>query len=127
MKDKFRLSWKKIKRVSSPGNSERCKVLRHLYAREMLAIYDSNKHVVNIDESWMSVSDFRASSWNYTGSDNNYSDRVLGCKVNMIAAVSSKGYVWLSLTQCNTDDEVISCFLTELAKAFRIALGDGWK
>ena len=95
---KCRLVHKKIKRVSSPGNSERCKVLRHLYAKAILPLYDNNKHIINVDESWMSVSDFRASSWNFSGTENNYSDRTLGSKVNLIVAVSSKGYVWLSLT-----------------------------
>ena len=34
-------------------------------------------------------------------------DRVMGHRVNMIAAISSEGEVWLSLTQCNTDENVM--------------------
>ena len=41
---------------------------------------------------------------------------VLGSKINLIAAVSSRGNVYLSLTQCMTDDEVIVMFLCKLAE-----------
>ena len=51
-------------------------------------------------------------------------DNVLGNKVNLIVAVSSEGFVWLSLTQCNTDDEMMSCFLSKLATRFTKQFGE---
>jgi hypothetical protein len=53
MKAQFGLSYRRIKRVPKSGNSERCLVLRHLYARKMLQIYSEGRHVINIDESWV--------------------------------------------------------------------------
>ena len=96
MKKKFKLSYRRIKRVVHAGNSERCKVLRQLYARKMLELFSQGKHIVNIDESWVPVSDFRRRCWNRAGEDNSLSDRPLGHKVNIIVAVSSDGSVWLS-------------------------------
>ena len=127
MKKRLHLSWKKIKRVASPGNSERNLVLRHLFARKLIPLYAQNQHIVNIDESWVSVSDFGRQSWNRKGFDNNHHDNVLGNKVNLIVAVSSEGFVWLSLTQCNTDDEMMSCFLSKLATRFTKQFGAGWR
>jgi len=89
MKKRLGLIWKKIKRVASPGNSERNRVLRHIFARKILPLYASNEHIVNIDESWISVSDFGRQIWNMKGSDNNHHDNVLGNKVNLLVAVSS--------------------------------------
>ena len=51
----------------------------------------------------------------------------LGRKVNMIAAVSSEGYVWLSLTQPNTDEDVMCLFLSKLALVFTKQFGHEWR
>jgi len=89
MKEKLKLSFRRIKRVAHAGNSERCKVLRHLYARKMFQLYSNQSHVVNIDESWIPVSDFRRRCWNIADDNNSMSDRPLGHRVNVIAAISS--------------------------------------
>jgi len=109
------MTFKQIKRVSLPGNSVRCKVLRHLYAKSILPLYKSGRHLINVDESWLSVTEFQARSWNFRGESNNRSDRVLGNKVNLIVAVSSRGFAWLSCTQVMTDEDVIAMFLSRLA------------
>ena len=48
-------------------------------------------------------------------------------KVNMISAVSSEGFVWLSLTQCNTDENIMMMFLSKLAIAFTEKFKRGWR
>ena len=73
-------------------------VLRHLYARKMLEIYNQGTHVINIDESWIPHTDFLRKCWNTQVENNSMADKVMGFKVNMIAAVSSEGKVWLALT-----------------------------
>ena len=118
MKERYRLGYRKIKRVSLAGNSEQNRVLRSLYAQKMLEIYSSNKHVVNIDESWIAESDYRRCRWATKGEDNSLAERAVGHRVNMIVAVSSQGHVWLALTQCNTDENVMQMFLSKLAQAF---------
>ena len=42
LKQDHKLSYRKIKRVPFQGNSERCKVLRSLYAQKMLPIYETS-------------------------------------------------------------------------------------
>ena len=64
LKKKFHFSFRRIKRVAHVGNSEKNRVLRHLYARKMLKIYSDGAHVINIDESWVSITDFRSHCWN---------------------------------------------------------------
>ena len=84
----------------------------------MLQIYSQGNHVVNIDESWIAESDFRRRSWGLKNSTNSMSERAVGHRVNMIVAVSSRGHVWLSLTQCNTDENVMIMFLSKLSQVF---------
>ena len=123
MQTKFRLSYRRIKRVSFAGNSERNKVLRSLYAQKMLQVYSAGRHVFNIDESWIPETDFRRRRWIAKGGDNSMPERPLTHRVNMIVAVSTEGHVWLSLTQCNTDENVMQMFLSRLAQVFTAQFG----
>ena len=127
MKGKFRLSFRRVKRVVNAGNSERNLVLRSLYAQKMLQIYEQGKHVVNIDESWIPETDFRRRRWATKGGHNSMAEKTMGHRVNMIVAVSSKGHVWLSLTQCNTDENVMQMFLSYLCSAIGKKFGNSWR
>ena len=46
---------------------------------------------------------------------NTLGDATMGYKVNLIVAVSTEGEVWASLTQCNTDTDVMMMFMSRLA------------
>ena len=63
--------------------------------------------MVNIDESWVPVSDFRRRCWNRSSANNSQAEQSMGHKVNLIYAVSSEGPVWLAQTQCNTDENIM--------------------
>ena len=67
MKKQFGLGYRKVKRVSLVGNSERNRVLRCLYAQKMLSIYSQGQLVVNIDETWLPQTDFRRTCWSRRG------------------------------------------------------------
>ena len=54
-------------------------------------------------------------------------DRIMGHKVNMIVAVSSEGRVWLALTQCNTDENVMQLFLSRLSACLTSSYGVRWR
>ena len=44
-------------------------------------------------------------------------EKILTQKVNIICAMSSDGDVWIALTTCNTDSNVLMLFMTHLASA----------
>ena len=110
----YNLSYRKIKRVPFQGNSERCKVLRSLYAQKMLTLYQSSQRVINVDESWIPEADFRRRRWRRRGMLNTAPDKLLSQKINIISAVASDGDVWIALTTCNTNSEVMMLFMTQL-------------
>ena len=115
LKQDHKLSYRKIKRVPFQGNSERCKVLRSLYAQKMLPIYETSQRVINIDESWLNEADFRGRRWKGRGMLNTASDKVFSQKINIIAAIASDGDMWMSLTTCSTNSEIMMLFMTRLA------------
>ena len=127
MKGKLNFRYRKVKRVSGVGNSDHNKVLRSLYAQKMLQIYNQGMHVISIDESWVPCSDFRRACWNRRGINNSHADKVLGQKLNMITAVSSEGYVWMALTQCNTNEDVFQMFMAYLSRCLTKKFGNGWR
>ena len=53
------MRYKKVQRVAFLGNSNRSLFLRKKCAQKMLSILNEGKTVVNIDESWLSESDFK--------------------------------------------------------------------
>ena len=81
----------------------------------MLELLDSGARVINIDETWLPSFEFRSKKWRERGAQNTVSARQLGHRVNMIAAVDTSGRLYLSLTQVNTDSEVMLMFLSRLA------------
>ena len=81
----------------------------------MLKLYKTRTHIVNLDESWLPEADFRRRNWDARGEHHSVPAKPMGRKVNMIVAVSSEGYVWLSLTQVNTDEDVMQLYLSKLA------------
>ena len=47
--------------------------------------------------------------------NNSKTEKTLSQKINIIVAMSSDGEVWISLTTCNTDSNVLMLFMTQLA------------
>ena len=63
LRDNLNMRYRVIKKVEYQGNSERCLVLRMLYAKKMLALLSEGKRIINIDESWLPCLDFRGKKW----------------------------------------------------------------
>ena len=86
-----------------------------LYAKKMLSLLDEGKRIINIDETWLPSLDFRNMKWRQKGETNTVSSKDLDPRVNMIAALDTDGKVYISLTQFNTDSDVMLMFLSRLA------------
>lgn len=115
LKKDFDMSYRMLKKVPFQGNSDRCLVTRMLYAKKMLALLDEGKRIINIDETWLPNLDFRVKKWKEKGHANTVNSKDLAPKVNMIAALDTDGRLYLSLTQFNTDSDVMLMFLSRLA------------
>ena len=63
----YGMRYKKVQRVAFLGNSNRNLYLRQKCAQKMLSLLNEGKVIVNIDESWLSESDFRRKKWRLRG------------------------------------------------------------
>ena len=58
MKDDLDLRYRRVRRIQTQANSERCLVLRQQYAMKISSVLSAKKVVVNVDESWLSETNF---------------------------------------------------------------------
>ena len=86
-----------------------------LYAKKMLSLLEAGKRIINIDETWLPHMDFRQYKWCKRAEPNTVTVKQLSHRVNMIAAIDTDGRLYLSLTQQNTDSDVMLMFFSRLA------------
>lgn len=89
--------------------------MRMRYAKKMFELLKQGSRIINIDETWLPHLDFRRMKWRQRGERNTVSYKPLSHRINMIAALDTQGKLYLSLTQFNTDSDVMLMFLSRLA------------
>ena len=87
------MSWRKAELLSHHANSDKNKILRLLYAKELVKCYNSGVEVWNIDESAIVSTDARSRGWFWRWETGHITGRILPKRVSLLAAVSSRGRV----------------------------------
>jgi hypothetical protein len=64
----------------------------------MLKILDKNKVIFNIDETWVSQTDFRRRKWKIKDSNNSLENPLVNPRISMITAISNNGDLFYSLS-----------------------------
>ena len=78
------------------------------------------------DETWLGMSDFRRRKWRPYRSTNSVAMLTLNPRIPMIVALDSKGEVFLSLLQSNSNSENMLLFFSELIRNLD-NLRPGWR
>ena len=89
-------------------------VVRQKYAKKMLELLDQDLVILNIDQSWLNQMDFRRRKWCIRGQRNSVAFRTVQPRLSVLCAIDTNGSVYLALTQCHTDSEIICLFIKEL-------------
>ena len=110
------MSYKKVKPVALHANSEKNRVLRQRFAIELVNLLNSGKRVINIDESWLGMTDFRRQKWRPPGQNNSVSQLQVSPRISIIMGVDTRGAVYLSLLQCNNTSSTMDLFFKSLVK-----------
>ena len=71
----------------------------------------SGIRLINIDETWLNEMDFRRRCWSFSKQDSSMVQRMNQPRISVIAAIDNFGEVYLSLTQVNTNSEVMGLYL----------------
>ena len=108
------MRYRKIKEVSLHSNSEKNLILRQKFALEMIKILSEKKIILNLDETWLGMSDFRRMKWRVKGSTNSVAKLQMAPRISMMVGVDTMGQVYMSLYQSNTNNKMIEIFLNSL-------------
>ena len=89
-------------------------------------ILRKRKRVINIDETWINETSFIRKVWGSKGGEGNTTLNAVSPRLSMIAALDTEGNIWFTLTQANTDSNIIALFLHQLANALDSEI-PGWQ
>ena len=81
----------------------------------MIKLFHEGKTILNVDESWIAMSDFRRRKWQMPGTTNSVPKLLTADRISMITSLDNTGSVYLSLLQSNSNGKVMDIFLRQLA------------
>ena len=114
MRNELKMRYRKVKPLSMQANSEQNLILRQRFALEFLKLDLGKKTIINIDETWLGMSDFRHTKWCLPYSTNSFSRLQIQPRISMILALDSKGVVRICLVRSNTNSKVMSVYFYHL-------------
>ena len=80
----------------------------------MLPLLEGKKRVINVDESWLNDTGFYRKLWQPKSGSCSVQARTVSPRLSILAAIDTDGHVWFSLTQANTDSDVLLLFFVSL-------------
>ena len=116
MKRQLRMSFRKVKHITMQGNSARNLILRQQFALKLIELLSKKKKVINWDETWLNMMDFRRSKWQRRKGSKCHAITHTQPRISVIAVVDTDGEIFYSLVQGNTNDKIMEIFLQKLVK-----------
>ena len=80
----------------------------------MLKLLEDGRRVINIDESWLNETSFYRKLWYPKSQVCSVPTQTVSPRISLIAAIDTDGLVWFTLTQANTDSDVMLLFFSKL-------------
>jgi hypothetical protein len=112
------LRYRTVKPVNPHCNSERCLVLRQQFSKRLIEWSQSKHRLVNIDETWIGMHDFRRMKWVASGVPRSATKALMSPRVSLMVALDNHGEIYWALNQGNSNAEVMRLFLKGLVTKF---------
>ena len=71
---------------------------------------------MNLDETWLGMTDFRCRKWQPSGVPNSVPALALQPRISLLLVVDSLGQSYVTLTQANSNSAIMELFLREYVK-----------
>ena len=110
------MRYKKIQAISWQGNFSRNIILRQQFALEFLKLDLREKNIINVDETWIGITDNRKMRWAMPGKSNSVRKKQLQPRISMVVGLDSHGFVYTALTQANSNSQVMKLFFTHFVQ-----------
>ena len=110
------MGYRMAKTVPIQSNLERSLVLRKQYSLRILPLLEAGKRIINVDESLLNQTRFLRRTWVPSGAPSTFREKQVAPRISLLLAVDTDGRLWFSLTQANTDADVMTLFLRYLER-----------
>jgi hypothetical protein len=67
-----------------------------------------------VDETWLGMTDFRRMKWRENGNTNSVATKQVVPRISMIVALDTKGSIFLTLVQSNSNSKIMEIYLHQL-------------
>ena len=82
----------------------------------MLELLQKGTRILNLDETWINDTNYTRMMWCPPQTPATMATRPISYRISMIAALDTEGCIYYSLTQANTDSDVMMIFLQHLVE-----------
>ena len=108
----MKICYKKVKHINVTANSVKNLILRQRWAINLIELNWRHKNVINVDETWLNMTDFRRMHWRPTDRNWSVKSKILSPRVSMITAVDKFGNIWLAISMSNSDESMMGLFMS---------------
>ena len=116
MKDDMGMQYRRIQVVALHTNSMKNRILRQQFSIQLVNLLNQGKRIINVDESWLNMSDYRRMKWRAHGDNNSLAKTQVSPRISMIIGIETTGAVYLSLLQANNDSRTMELFFKSLVR-----------
>ena len=111
------MQFKKIKPIAWKANSPRNLILRQQFALSLLtALRGKYTTVINIDETWLGMTNFIRMKWRMEGDSNLVPSKQVTPRISMILGLDTQGSVYLTLVQANSNSKIMEIYLHQIVE-----------
>ena len=114
LRDTLAFRFKYVRAANPAINCDRSLVLRQQFSDKLLHWLLVRPRLINIDESWLGMTDFRRTKWLPREVPRTAEKAFVSPRLSFIVALDSHGEVYWALNQANTDENVTRLFLRGL-------------
>jgi hypothetical protein len=118
MREDLGMRYRKVRELSLHENSVRNLVLRQRWGMRLLQLASQRTRIVNIDESWLGMEDFRRMKWELPGTRNSVPKKAWAPRISLLVALDNFGKSYVAVSQSNTNSQVFKLFIRGLVKLF---------
>ena len=80
----------------------------------MMELLQIGTRIINIDETWVNETSFIRKTWAPRQGQGNVILNSVTPRLSMIAAIDTDGQIWFTLSQANTDSNMMTLFIKSL-------------
>ena len=82
----------------------------------MIELLLSKKRVINVDESSFNMTNYIRQSWSKADKPATFTAKTVTPRLSLLAALDTSGNVYYSLSQANTDSDMMMMFMQHLIR-----------